>query len=210
MKIDFFLLQIAILLLPGFLWAKIDIDFAKRRKSSENQFVIRAFVFGVFTYFIEFVIFKIFNQSFILMSETDKTAIINNRVLQELLWAIVIASISSIIWLYVKNYKLITRFLQTIRATNRYGDQDVWDFVFNSDKMKYVHIKDYDKQIIYSGTIQAFSEVNDIRELFLLDVKTYDLAGIELYNAPYMYVSLQIDSIVIEFPQYQDEQEEST
>ena len=72
--------------------------------------------------------------------------------------ASLVSMVCSVLWLYSSTYKLVTRFLQWIRATKRYGDEDVWDYTFNSGRaeVEYIHLRDFDKKITYAGWVEAF------------------------------------------------------
>ena len=108
----------------------------------------------------------------------------------------------ALLWLYGTNYKLLTRLLQSISATKRYGDEDVWDFTFNSGKpeVEYVHVRDFEKKITYAGWVEAFSETEKQRELRLRDVIVYDFEGNLLFETPRVYLARKMDNIDIEFP----------
>lgn len=112
-------------------------------------------------------------------------------------------------WLYVTNYKLLTWFMQFIRATNRYGDEDVWGFILNSDdpNVEYINLRDFEKEITYAGWVETFSEAEKVRELVLRDMKVFNFQGDELFRAPRVYVSRPMDNIDIEFPYSIDQQE---
>lgn len=208
MKVDFLIIQLAVIFLPGIMWAKIDFNYASKIKPSDKDFIIRSFVFGILTYFIEYIVFKLFHQSFIFINISDSTSkesinsLINTRMTQEILWAMVISLVSSILWLYAANYKLLTRALQKIKATRKYGDEDVWDFVLNSSskEVEFVNIRDFDRKVIFSGFVSVFSETDKTRELIISDVIVYDFDGIELYKTPRMYIANPTDSVIIEFP----------
>ena len=208
MKVDFLIIQLAVIFLPVIMWAKIDLNYASKIKPSDKDFIIRSFVFGIITYFIEYIIFKLFHQSFIFIDISDSSSkesinsLINTRMTQEILWAMVISISSSILWLYAANYKILTRILQKIKATRKYGDEDVWDFVLNSSskEVEFVNIRDFDRKVIFSGFVSVFSETDKTRELIISDVIVYDFDGIELYKTPRMYIANPTDSVIIEFP----------
>jgi hypothetical protein len=54
MKLDLVILQIAILFLPGLIWARLDASWAQRARPSEWEFLIRAFMFGLASYAVIF------------------------------------------------------------------------------------------------------------------------------------------------------------
>jgi hypothetical protein len=208
MKIDFLIIQLAIIFLPGIMWAKIDFNYASKIKPSEKDFLIRSFIFGIFVYSAEYIIFKSLNQSFIFFSVSDSSSnetidqLIGRRLVQEIIWAIVISILFSVAWLYACNYKILTRFLQKIRATRKYGDEDVWDFLLNSSskEVEYVNIRDFERKVLFCGFVSVFSETDKTRELVLSNVIVYDFDGIELYKTPRMYIANPTDSVIIEFP----------
>ena len=117
-----------------------------------------------------------------------------------------IAFVLAILWLYFHNHKILGWFLQKIQATKKFGDEDVWDFVFNSsmEEVEYIHIRDFKKELVYAGWVRAFSETDELRELFLQNVVLYNFKGQELYKVPKIYLARSPEDITIEFP-YQRE-----
>jgi hypothetical protein len=120
----------------------------------------------------------------------------------EILAATGVGFILSILWVYASTWKLLTRFLQWIRATKRYGDEDVWDFTFNAPgpSSQFVNVRDFDKKIVYTGRVNAFSETGKLRELTLYDVEIYDWDGQLMYGVPRLYLARKPEDIHIEFP----------
>ena len=106
------------------------------------------------------------------------------------------------VWLYASTYKLPTQLLQRMKATRRYGDEDVWDFTFDSGRpeVEYIHLRDFEKKITYAGYVEAFSETEKQRELRLRDVIVYDFEGNVLFETPRVYLARKMDNIDIEFP----------
>jgi hypothetical protein len=63
-KFDLFIVQVAILFLPGLIWAGLDSRYALKSKPSEFQFTLRAFQFGLATYAVTFGIYVLFGWPF--------------------------------------------------------------------------------------------------------------------------------------------------
>jgi hypothetical protein len=61
-------------------------------------------------------------------------------------------------------------------------------------------LRDFEKQMVFSGWVRAFSESEKARELLLLDVRVTDFAGAFLYEVELMYLAAPSDSFHIEFP----------
>ncbi len=204
MKIDLLLLQLAVIFLPGIVWARLDASYAAKVKPTAVEFLLRAFLFGITAYAVEFLLFAAFGHSFRIadLAGAATRDVIGRDILREVLWALAIGAVLSVLWLYVSNYKLLTRLLQQIGATRKYGDEDVWDFTFNAraTAVEYVHFRDFQNQSVYAGWVNTFSETDRLRELVLLDVIVYDFDGQELYRVPRLYLARAPDSIHIEFP----------
>lgn len=199
-----FIAQAAVLLLPGIIWARLDVRYAIKEKPSEIDFILRAFVFGLASYAVTFVVYLSFRQPFALVdvSLADSKNIITRQIGGEIIAATAVGFVLAILWIYSANWKLLSRFLQLIRATKRYGDEDVWDFTFNSTaiSVRFVNVRDFGKQIVYTGWVNAFSETDKLRELTLYDVKVYDFNATLLYEVAHLYIARKPDDIHIEFP----------
>jgi hypothetical protein len=120
----------------------------------------------------------------------------------EIFFASLVALACSIIWLYITTFRVIARFLHLIGATKRYGDEDVWDFMFNSQRgeIEYLHLRDFEKKLTYAGWVESFSESEKQRELVLRDVIVYDFEGNTIFETARVYLARSADDIDIEFP----------
>ena len=49
MKIDSLFFQLAIVFLPGLIWAQLDARYAMKEKPGPAEFLVRAFMFGLVT-----------------------------------------------------------------------------------------------------------------------------------------------------------------
>lgn len=131
----------------------------------------------------------------------------NNRlvpadIFPEIVSALGIAIVGGVLTLYAENRKVFTRFVQKIGATRTYGDEDVWDFVFNSSSaaVNFVHVRDFEQQVVYAGYVEVFSETGRLRELVLSNVIVYDFDGAEMYKVPRLYLARERPNVHIEFP----------
>ena len=62
-----------------------------------------------------------------------------------------------------------------MRITNKFADLDVWSYIFNSPDNYWIRVRDYNKNIIYQGWVEAFSDSTGKDELLLTQVSRYDL-----------------------------------
>ena len=126
--LNIFIIQLATVLLPGIVWARIDGRYASIEKPSEVEFFLRAFVYGLVSYGAIAIIFALIKRPFVILNVTDadKKLVIDEKVGIEILCATVAAFVLGVFWVYASTWKLMTKFLQFIHATKSYGDEDVW------------------------------------------------------------------------------------
>ena len=203
-KVSLFVLQIATIFLPGIIWARLDSTYGMKSKPTDTEFLIRTFIFGMVAYAVTFLIFGLLHRPFALvnLSNDGKDALVTAPIAWEVIWAICVSFVLSILWLYATRYKLLTNFLQRIGATKTYGDEDVWDFTFNSSKtaVEYVHFRDLENKFVYSGWVNTYSESDKLRELVLSNAQVFDFDGKLLYEIPLLYLARKPDNIHLEFP----------
>ena len=202
---DLFVIQIAIVFVPGLIWARIDALYGKRTRQSQSEFLIATLIYGLFTYAMTYVLYGIFSVDFspTSLGKTSPDSVFVDTFLDEILVSIGVAIPLATLWLYVSNKKFLARVLQKIRATKSYGDEDVWSYTFNSEdeSTSYIHFRDFEHSLVYAGWVDSFSPSDQLRELLLRDVRVHDLESAEvLYETPYLYVARQKDHVTIEFP----------
>lgn len=195
--------QIAIIFIPGFLWASIDQRFGPRVNRTQTHFLIMTLIFGLISYSVAYIAYASFGLQFSTIAIDSENSIFLTEFVDEILVSIPVAVTLATVWLYINNKKVVAKFLQKIKATRRYGDEDVWDFTLNSDvpHVEYVHFRDFENGYVYAGWVGAFSESEKLRELLLRDVVIYDIeSGKEILQSPHMYLSRNKENITLEFP----------
>ena len=199
---DYFFFQLAIIFLPGLIWERIATRYALKREPSQFEVVLRTFTFGLAAYALTFMIYGLLGIDFIIPEIKRDAGFIERRFLSQFATASAVSLVCAVLWLYAINYKIAGNLLRLIGATKSFGQEDVWDFVFNSPEpaAEYVYVRDYDKQKVFSGWVRAFSETSEVRELLLRDVQVFDLDGQLLYEVPLMYIGRKRDNVDIEFP----------
>jgi Family of unknown function (DUF6338) len=196
--------EIALILIPGFIWMKIHTKYGARGELTQFDMILNAFMFGVIAYGVLYLIDWQCNLKMsILTIDADVKKLFQPEVFIDIISATLVAVLLSVVHLYGEKYKLFSRFVQKIGATKAYGDEDVWDFVFNSSdpSVNYVHFRDFENQVVYAGWAVVFSGSGKLRELVLSQVRVHDFEGNFMYEVPGMYLARERDSIHIEFPQ---------
>jgi hypothetical protein len=194
-------IQIALLFLPGLLWTMMDAAHRPSKQSEQFIYLVRTFLFGVISYAVVGLVYARIGRPFDLLDLSAKQWKFTSG-LDELAWALIAALALSIAWIAGRTHKVVTRFLNYVGVSNHVADQDIWEFMFNSDtpKIKFAYIRDYANELVYSGYVKAYSETPDVRELAMYDVIVYDGKGKQLYAVPYLYLSRAPSSITLEFP----------
>jgi hypothetical protein len=219
--LDIFFFQLVIIFIPGIIWERLDAQYGPSKATEQWDILRRTFVFGLSAYLITYCIYWLASFYFtglnfqVFKFEKD-VEFLDGPGIKLIFYASLVSVLCALLWLYASNYKLLTRLLQRIAATKRYGDEDFWDFTFNSGRpeVEYVHVRDFDKKITYAGWVEAFSETEKQRELRLRDVIVYNFEGQILFETPRVYLARKMDNIDIEFPyrtgQQNDESSTST
>jgi len=199
-----FLLQLAILFLPGVVWAHLDAKFATKGSPSQVEFLARSLFFGLVSYAATYVLFGLLGHPFEMIdfNQVNDHAVITKPVAIQIISATAVGFLLSVIWMYGVRFKWLTRILQKIGATRTYGDEDVWDFTLNSRSAvsEYVHYRDFENEIVYAGWILLFSETEKLRELVLRDVQVFDFNGSLLFEQPRIYIARKAEGMHLEFP----------
>lgn len=200
---DFALAQLALIFTPGILWANIDAKYGSGLKPRQITLLIRAFLFGMTTYFVLFQIYRYCGKAFAyveLGSDVNKIDLV--ELWDEIFWSIPLSFVLAIVWLLSVRFKVFMKFLHFIGATRRYGDEDVWSFTLNSGNaaVEYAHFRDLENGYIFAGWISTYSENGDNRELLLRDVIVYDEEGTKISSPPFLYISRPRANIWLEFP----------
>ena len=132
----------------------------------------------------------------------------NNATIYDVLFASGASVILAIALSYMHKYKLWNKFAQIIRASNRYGDEDVFNFMLDSNPEsingRWIYIRDHKLNLLYYGYASVWSEAKEKREIVLMDVDVYSNDNaILLYSTDKVYISRNDDDITIEIPKQQ-------
>ena len=204
MKLDITIVQLALIFLPGILWASLDSRYAAKSERTQVEKAVTAFLFGVVAYVATFLLYNFVGRSFDIFEAINSggTAINFSNIADEIISSTVVSFILALLWLYAATNKVLPKFLQKIGATKKYGDEDVWDYMFNSASpiAEYVYYRNFDKKIVYSGWVKVFSETEKLRELVLENVEVYDFDGNLMFETPLVYLSGDPEGMHIEFP----------
>ena len=208
MKLDLTVLQIGLIFFPGIIWASIHRRFVARERTGTFDFLVLCFVFGIISYLVTFAAYSAVDrvhplQRFFEDPGNSGVPLISTI---DLLISTGVAFVLALLWTYTSNYKLDVRLFNALKASKSYGDEDLWDYTFNSPRpyVEYVHVRDFERDLVYCGWVDAFSGSGKLRELLLRDVIVYGLDGEKLYDVPSLYISKEPGHWQIDFPYKED------
>lgn len=204
-------LTIALIFLPGIIWARLDARYARQVKPSQSELVVNVFVFGLVAYLATYLVYLIpwvsqiaaFDLTAIALDDATVARTLQRSVVDDILAATAAALLLAPAWLAVQRYKLVVRLLQWIRVTKRYGDEDVWDYLLSSDDPRafYVNLRDDQTGQTFSGYVDQFSEEPGLRELVLSQVQGFDTkTGEPTIAVARLYLARDPKGMTLEFP----------
>lgn len=204
-------LTLALIFLPGIIWARLDARYARQVKPTQSEFVVNVFVFGLVAYLATYVAYLLpfvariaaFDLVTIALDDDEVAQALGKSVVDDILAASAMALVLAPAWLAVQRYKLVVRFLQLIKVTKRYGDEDVWDYLLSSDDPRafYVNVRDDQTGQTFCGYVDQFSEAPGLRELVLSQVEAYHTTtGDRTIQVARMYLARDPKGMTLEFP----------
>ena len=208
MRIDILFIQLAVVFLPGLIWAQLASTYAMKERPRPAEFVVRAFIFGLLTYMAVYFMYTWFGKDFSVPPVGDSQQLLNVDFADEVLWSSVAALVFSFVWIYGSTQRWMTRLLNWVGAATTHGKEDIWDLTFSrlQAEVEYVHVRDLERGITYAGWVRAYSETGTLRELLLRDAIVWDKTGGSI-EVPLLYLARTDSDVHIEFP-YQEEREE--
>lgn len=204
MEVSQFTLRLLLLFFPGVICAYLIDTLTIHRESSQFQFVLNSLIFGLASYFLYWAALSTAKglgiqagSMVFLRALTDSSVPVSFR---EVGWATLVAFLLGIAVTAASTYKVHFRLAHRLRLTKKFGELDVWGFVFNSPQVEWATVRDYTRNLAYDGWVQLFSDDSQRAELLLRNVKVYrNDSGELLYEVASLYLSLSRDGIAIEF-----------
>lgn len=126
--------------------------------------------------------------------------------LTEIICATTIAIVLAFAITALHYQKSLFDFAHAIGATGKFGDPNVWSFAMNSKELRWVVVRDLQKDLMFQGYIRAFSDIDEkVAELLLVSVHVFrESTGQKLYETDTMYLARKPDDITIEFPAFDE------
>ena len=204
MGLSEFTFRILLIFIPGLITYLIVDKLTVHKEHKITDKLIYSFIFGFLCYIIYLIIITCSNnflntsiQFHFIESLTNKNASIN---LQEIGLVTLLSFPLGIILTYFVTYKLLHKFAHLIKASEKFGDIDVWSYIMNSNTIDWVLIRDVENNLMYEGWIEAYSDETERDEIFLRDAKVYTNDTDEfLYDIDGIYLPMNREKLRMEF-----------
>lgn len=196
-------LKLIIILIPGAIATLIYGRMILHKEWSNFRFVLYSILFGVFSYltiqtFIELI--NLCKADYLTdLTIWDNLASANKIPYSEVILASIISVILALLMSVIENKKIINRFGQIVKITNKYGEENLFSRFLNSPEIEYVYLRVPETKLTYHGWVKSFSETDNVSEIRLGDVAVYTYPESELlYEIDEIYLSFQKHNIIIE------------
>ncbi|MCH7819883.1 MAG: hypothetical protein IIB40_10045 [Candidatus Marinimicrobia bacterium] len=203
MEITKFSFGLLIIFIPGLLAFYIVDALTYHKEAKFHDKLLRAYLFGVLSYSIYYLLTLLFKADFeILKYFTNDTVIyFTLGQLKDVFSTSIISIAVGLTLSWTKNRKILFRIAQGMGITKKFADLDVWSYIFNSPDNYWIRVRDYNKNIIYQGWVEAFSDSTGKDELLLTQVSRFDLhSGKPFDDNPLerLYIPISRDDMTVE------------
>jgi len=199
MTISALALKLILILIPGGLATLILEKLTTYLKWEAFKFIINSILLGGSSYLLSDLVFYSFYSKDIQNFWITFTS--NNIPFWEIIRATGMAIIIGFLAAWMENYKIITRIARKCKIADKYGEENLYSYFLNSKEVTEVYVRDIANNLTFHGTIDSFSENEQISEITLRNVKVYRYTDSAfLYDMPKVFLSRAKNSIFIEVP----------
>ena len=213
MNVSSLLIRIIFLIVPGIITSRLYRKFKGPRGQKDWEYFFEISVFSIVDYSVYWAFVEGLNSTGCFkFNVTVFQAFFDEKI--PISWdEIIVASLIGIFVAFVAGFvyrrKLVNKIARKVGATTRYGDEDVWDFLFNSDEVQWIFVRDHKLDLVYFGRVLAYSDTEKEREILLQEVSVYENpTGAHLYDTPALYVSRDQHDLSIEVQKADNEAQE--
>lgn len=214
MQITELVWKLFLLLLPGVVATLMLNQITGSKKMSPFNFMINSALLGIASFIlmelvVSFVnIFRaIFSQEIKIHWGLNLTIWDNlfdnskdfNKL--EIIFSYLLSIPLGIFYGFIVSKKFFNKIFQRLKFTHRYGDDDVWSFFLNSPDAQWILVRDKSTNLTYFGSLRAYSDTTERREILLNDVTVYTSDSWDyLYSSESIYLELENNQFSIEIP----------
>jgi len=200
-----FALRIVLLFFPGILCALLVESLVPTRGWSDTRFALYSLVLGLGSYLTFALGMAIIHwewppKIWFFRALTSQGPL--DLDYREILSVSGIALVIGLLVCTGLNKHYLHKAAQRVRISGKFGDLDVWAYMFNSSDLtdRWVVVRDFARDLAFEGWVSAFSETASDNELLLREVVVYQSStSLKLYDVESVYLSRKKDELTIEF-----------
>ena len=201
MDLSSFLIRVIFLVIPGVVSSLLYRSLTGRAKRPDWEAYLEILAFSLVAYCVTGFFFWLSTDHGFkaLQALYDDKMPVDRQVVGEIVAAAIVGAPIAFVASYVEQYKIINRIGRRLRATRRFGDEDVWDYLQRSPNVIWVLVRDHKFDLAYYGWVEAYSDPYKTRELLLRDVKVHrNSTAAFMYEAVGIYISRNAEDLTIE------------
>lgn len=198
MDLSSFLIRVIFLVIPGVVSSLLYRSLRGRTKRPDWETYLEILAFSLVNYCVAGFFFWISTEHGFkaLQALYDDKLPIDRQVVSEIVGSAIAGVPVAFIASYIEQYKVLNRIGKWLRATRRFGDEDVWDYLQRSPNVIWVLVRDHKFDLAYYGWAEAYSDPYKARELLLRDVKVYrNSTGEHIYDSIGIYISRKAEDL---------------
>lgn len=210
MELSDLTIRLLLIFFPGIIAALIIDNLTIHRGRDFKIFILNSLVLGLTSYFLLYI-FLSSNNIIVELRGLKPTwdlnfkHWLNDKNIPVNITEVVIVTIVAIVLAFIIsaaiNNKLLHRFGKKVKVTKKFGQLDVWSYVFDSPDISWIIVRDNDNDLMYQGWLEAFSDTFEKNELFIREVTVYrNSSAEELYTMEAVYITKDCSNLVLEFP----------
>lgn len=215
MNINLSIIRLALVALPGLIALKLYRKLRGSRPKKVWEDFIEILIFSLASYLIIALLSNLVASS----SQRNSIDGLSKLFLDDkskiewpqIGWACLVGIALAFIAAYIHKFKLVFRLARLIKASDKQGDEDVWD-CFHKDlgegEDNWVLLRDSESSLSYHGYVRSYSESEKNREIVLQDVNVYHEDSTDIiYAVSKLYYSRPSHTISIEVPEKRKEKQ---
>lgn len=206
--------RLIIILLPGIISTLLFKNLTLTTKWDSFKFSTYTLLLSGITYIILQILklpISLFNSEYSTQLKVWGSLTEDILPLGEVLIACIISIFIGLIAAYIGNKKLIFKWAERLKISNKYGNESLFFKFMEGDDVYEVYLKDIKNSLVYHGYIEYFAESDTIREIVLTNVDIYNIDKLDEIKSTRSKVFLSqnlSEHWLIELPNFKTKEDE--
>ncbi|MCH8028876.1 MAG: hypothetical protein IH874_02960 [Candidatus Dadabacteria bacterium] len=201
MEISEFTFKLILIFLPGLIAFYIIDALTPHKEAKLHKIVLFSLIYGFVCYFTYYLVTKLVFfldlPFFFLESLTNSSTPLN---FEEITWVTILSFPIAFIITALHKYRVLYRIAYKLKVSEFLGNLGVWGYTLDNYG-GWVVIRDLENNLTYKGWLEAYSDITDDDEEFLLiEVEVFNSSsGEKQYCLPVLYFARDKRKLNVEF-----------